>query len=63
MRYIFVSLAIGLSVPLPGCMSDNYGYVSDFQPNYYNDYGLKFGYATGPQGHHLRYLREHEFRR
>ncbi len=33
MRYIFVSLAIGLSVPLSGCMSDNYGYVSDFQPN------------------------------
>lgn len=55
MRYVFIPLAIGLVMPLSGCMSNNYDYVSAFQPNYYNDSGgLKLGYTTGQR--HLRDL-------
>lgn len=63
MRHVLASLVIGLSALLSGCMSDNYDYVSAFQPNYYNDSGLRLGYATGPHAHHLRDLRMPEARR
>lgn len=52
MRYVFIPLVFGLMMPLSACMSDNYDYVSSFQPDYYNDTGLRFGYATGQR--HLR---------
>lgn len=56
MRYVFISLAIGLMMSLSGCMSDNYDYVSSFQPDYYNNSGLQFGYTAGQKDHQLRDL-------
>lgn len=56
MRYILVSLTIGLLAPLSGCMSDNYDYVTAFQPSYYGE-GISFNYATGQKELRLRELR------
>lgn len=72
MRYVLISMALGLVTAISGCTSDNIDYTGITQPNYYFDEGglpftdngyYKQRYYAGPRYYSLRHIPRNEWRK